>query len=115
MPYRSQDCRQYLSVRIDTIMQSSRLPLRTWVIALFLMETHPRGVSSRQLHRALDIAQSNAWRLGRRMRTAWQDPKEWWGDPGAGADKTPVFPDLPSDPKELARAMFWRNYWKLVM
>ena len=72
MPYRCRDCRKYFSVRIGTVMQSSRLPLRTWANSLSLMTTHPRGVSLRQLQRALGMAQSSAWRVGRQIRTAWQ-------------------------------------------
>ncbi len=109
MPYRCLKCRKYFSVRIGTVMQSSRLSLRKWVVGLSLLSTSPQGVSSRQLHRALDIAQSNAWSLERRIRTAWKDYTELVDGPVVSTDKKPVVPTLPGDPHTLARAVFWRH------
>ena len=114
MPYRCKDCRRYFSVRTGTVMQSSRLPLRTWAVGLSLLSTSSTGVSSRKLHRALGIAQSNAWSLGRRIRTAWQDYVALFERRVAGDDTTTRVPALPADPKALARALFWvhdRKRW----
>ena len=114
MPYWCPDCRKYFSVRTGTTMRHSRLPLRLWVIALFLMTMGPTGVSSRQLHRALGIAQSSAWFLGWRIRTTWEKRRkrtpwnyemELWDSPGAGAEKTPGLSGLPRNPKVLAQAL----------
>ena len=107
MPYRCKDCRKYFSVRTGTVMQHSRLPLRTWAVGLSLLSTSSTRVSSRKLHRALGIAQSNAWSLGRRIRTAWQDYVALFERPGAGEDTTAGSPALPADPEALARALFW--------
>ncbi len=71
MPYRCADCRTYFSVRTGTPMQSSRLPLHTWLYAMYMLSTHPKGVSSMQLHRDLGINQSHAWHLGHRIREGW--------------------------------------------
>lgn len=45
MPYRCGSCRKYFSVRTGTVMESSRLPLRKWVIALYLCSTNLKSVS----------------------------------------------------------------------
>ena len=71
MPYRCSDCRKYFSVRTGTPMQSSRLPLRKWVFAMYLMTTSLKGVSSMKLHRDLEITQKTAWYLGQRIRRSW--------------------------------------------
>ena len=73
MPYWCSDCRKYFSVKTGTVMQSSRIPLRKWVIALYLMSTNLKGVSSMKIHRDLDVAQSNAWHMIHRIRTAWKE------------------------------------------
>ena len=72
MPYRCRDCRAYFSVRKGTCMQSSKLSHRTWVVALYIIEQHPKGYSSVQLAKDLGIPQSTAWHLAHRIRTAWR-------------------------------------------
>ena len=39
MPYWCSDCRSYFSVKVGTIMESSNLPVRKWVVALYLLST----------------------------------------------------------------------------
>ena len=71
MPYRCPQCRQYFSVKVGTVMESSKLPLRKWVIALYLLSTSLKGVSSMKLHRELHITQRTAWHLAQRIREGW--------------------------------------------
>ena len=72
MPFRCRDCRKRFSVRTGTVMQASNLGLRIWVVAMYLMATNLKGVSSMKLHRDLDIAQKSAWYLAHRLRDAWR-------------------------------------------
>lgn len=71
MPYHCKDCRKYFSVRTGTVMRSSKTPLRKWVVAMYLMTTNLKGVSSMKLHRDLGIAQSTAWTLAQKIRQGW--------------------------------------------
>lgn len=68
MPFHCRKCRRYFSVRTGTVLERSKVPLRKWAIAMFMMSNHPKGVSSLQLHRDLDITQSTAWFLAHRIR-----------------------------------------------
>ena len=70
MPYRCRDCRKRFSVRTGTVMQSSKLGFQTWVIAIYLITTNLKGISSMKLHRELDITQKSAWHLAHRLRDA---------------------------------------------
>ena len=81
MPYRCRDCRSYFSVRKGTCMQSSKLSHRTWVLALYLIEQHPKGYSSCQLAKDLGIPQSTAWHLAHRIRTAWRQQSTSFAGP----------------------------------
>ena len=76
MPYWCSDCRSYFSVKFGTVMQGSKLPMRKWAIAIYLVTTNLKGVSSMKLHRDLKIAQKNAWHMLHRIRKAMQG-----GDP----------------------------------
>ncbi|MCY3692843.1 MAG: IS1595 family transposase [Chloroflexota bacterium] len=70
MPYWCADCRQYFSVKLGTVMESSKLPLRKWAIAFYQILTNLKGVSSMKLHRDLGITQKSAWFMGHRIREA---------------------------------------------
>ena len=73
LPYRCRDCRKYFSVKTNTVMQDSNLPLRRWAIGLYLMTTNLKGISSMKMHRELGITQSNAWHMTQRIREAWDE------------------------------------------
>ena len=71
MPYHCPDCRQYFSVKTGTVMQSSKLPIRTWLQCMYLLSTNLKGVSSRKLARDLDVTQKTAWMMAQKIRTGW--------------------------------------------
>ena len=54
-------------------MQGSNLGLQTWAIAIYLLTTGIKGVSSMKLHRDLGVTQKTAWHLAHRIRETWQD------------------------------------------
>lgn len=70
-PYHCRVCRKYFSVRVGTVMESSRLPLQKWLMATYLLTVSRKGVSSCQLARELHITQPMAWFLLCRIRKAW--------------------------------------------
>ena len=72
MPYWCSDCRSYFSVKVGTVMESSKIPLRKWAMALYLMTTNLKGISSMKLHRELGITQKSAWHMEHRIRAAWE-------------------------------------------
>ena len=53
MPYWCTDCRSYFSVKVGTVLQSSKLPMRVWAVAIYQVTTNIKGVSSMKLHRDL--------------------------------------------------------------
>ena len=68
MPFRCRDCRKRFSVRTGTVMESSNIGYQDWAIAIYLMTTNLKGVSSMKLHRDLNITQKSAWHLAHRIR-----------------------------------------------
>ena len=73
MPYRCTDCRKYFSVKVGTVMEDSKLPLRKWVFAIYMHITSLKGVASTKLARDLGIRQSSAWHMLQRIRKAFDD------------------------------------------
>ena len=72
-PYRCRSCRKDFSVKTDTLMHNSPLGCQTWAIAIYLMTTGLKGVSSMKLHRDLDVTQKTAWHLAMRIRETFED------------------------------------------
>lgn len=66
-------CRQKFTVRKGTIFEESRLELRLWFQAAYLMCSSKKGVSANQLHRTLGITLKSAWFLAHRLREAMRD------------------------------------------
>ena len=88
-PYRCRHCRRDFSVKTDTVMHGSNLGLRIWAMAISLLTSRPKGVSSRQLHRDLGISYKAAWHLSHRIREAYgTDPERCQGP--AEVDETYV-------------------------
>ena len=79
MPYWCKSCRKYFSVRTGAVFEKSKLPLRTWLLATYLITTARKGISSVQLAKELGITQKNAWHLAHRIREAYLDHGEPMG------------------------------------
>ena len=84
MPYWCTGCRSYFSVRTNTPMHRSRIPLRKWAIAIYLCMTSLKSVSSMKLGRDLGISQNSSWFMMHRIRQAWL------GEEGDGPFDGPV-------------------------
>ncbi len=81
MTHRCKDCRKWFSVRTGTVMQSSKLDLQVWVIAVYLLNTGLKGQASMKLHRDLGITQKAAWHLAHRIRETWDKKGGLFGGP----------------------------------
>ena len=68
--YDCNDCRYRFSVTAGTIMHDSHLPLRKWLLAIYLMCESKKGISANQLKRTLGVAYKTAWYLCHRIREA---------------------------------------------
>ena len=76
MPYWCGDCRKYFSVKMGTVMESSKIGYREWAVAIYQVTTNLKGISSMKLHRDLGITQKSAWFMLHRIREAMgsEDP-----------------------------------------
>ncbi len=66
--HKCKSCRKQFTVRVGTIFEESKLPLRKWLMAIHLMTSSKKGVSSHQLARELDCTVKTAWFLSHRIR-----------------------------------------------
>jgi transposase-like protein len=66
--YKCGDCGKQFSVRKNTIFEESRLPLRKWFSAAWLLISNRKGISSTQLAREIGVTQKTAWLMLGRLR-----------------------------------------------
>lgn len=71
--YKCKECRKQFTVRVGTIFEDSHIPLCKWLMALHLMTSSKKGVSSLQLSRELGVTIKSAWFLSHRIREAMRD------------------------------------------
>jgi transposase-like protein len=71
--YKCYACRQQFTVKVGTIFEDSRLPLRLWLQAIHLLCSSKKGFTTRQLQRILGCGMKTAWHLGHRIREAMRD------------------------------------------
>ncbi len=64
----SGDCRFQFTVTTHTPLHSTKLPLRVWLKAMWLMLQSDKGLSSVRLAEALGVSQPTAWRMGHALR-----------------------------------------------
>ena len=78
MPYRcrEKECAKRFSVKTGTVMQASNLGYQTWAIAIYLVTTSLKGVSSMKLHRDLGISQKAAWHMLHRIRATFETSED---------------------------------------
>lgn len=63
-----QDCRQQFTVTTRTPLHATKLPLRTWLLALWFILQSDKGVSSIRLAEIIGVSQPTAWRMGHVLR-----------------------------------------------
>lgn len=87
MPWHCADCRRYFSVKTNTVMHASKVGYQKWAMAVYLMTTSLKGVSSMKLHRDIGVTQKTAWHMAHRIREGWQTGTEAFSGP-VEADET---------------------------
>lgn len=78
-------CRKQFTVMVGSIFHGSHTPIHKWLIAVYLMCSSKKGISSHQLHRTLGVTYKTAWFMSHRIREAMKGP-EFSGQLG-GADE----------------------------
>ncbi|MBS1778134.1 MAG: IS1595 family transposase [Bacteroidetes bacterium] len=61
-------CMKKYTVLTGTVYESSKISLRLWFAALYLLSAHKKGISSMQLSRDLGVTQKTAWFMLHRLR-----------------------------------------------
>jgi len=113
--WRCHDCGKQFTIRVGTVMEESRIPLRHWVYAIWRSATSKKGVAALEIKRQCQISYPSALFLMHRIRLAMTPERgasakltgivecdetyvggkprfgTGYHKPGRGTSKTPVF------------------------
>lgn len=84
--YKCRDCRKPFSVTVGTLFERSHVPLNKWLLAVHLLCSSKKGMSSHQLMRSLGVTYKTAWFMAHRIREAMRDDTPF----PMGGEGTPV-------------------------
>lgn len=63
-------CRRQTSLRSGTLMEQSKLPIRTWLLAMYLLGQSKTNLSALELMRHLGVSYPAAWRIKHKLMQA---------------------------------------------
>ena len=66
--FNCRECRKNFSVTVGTIYENSKIGLRKWYLATYILTNHSKGISSLQLSKWLGCTQKTAWFINHRIR-----------------------------------------------
>ena len=64
------DCRKRFSIKVGTIFEDTKIGLRKWLMAVWLITSHKKGIASTQLAKDIKVTQKTAWFMLHRLRHA---------------------------------------------
>ncbi|MGA3267081.1 MAG: IS1595 family transposase [Verrucomicrobiota bacterium] len=73
--YRCAKCKQDFTIKTGTVFGDSKLPLRKWFMAIYLLSTSNKGISSVQLAKQVGVTQKTGWFMDHRIRKAMKQNK----------------------------------------
>ncbi len=73
-------CRKQFTATVGTVFEGSHVPISKWLMAIFILCSSKKSISSNQLHRMLGVTYKTAWFMTHRIRFAmtpnhWAEPK----------------------------------------
>jgi len=69
-PFKCGKCNLKFTEKTGTIMEGSHIKTRVWLLAMYIMGTARKGISSIQLSKQLGVTQKTAWYMAHRIREA---------------------------------------------
>ena len=74
--FQCSDCRHQASLIAGTLFQSSKLPLTTWFLAIYLISQAKTGLSALALKRHLGVSYPTAWLVHHKLMQAMADRED---------------------------------------
>ena len=69
--FRCNKCKHNFSCLTGTIFENTKLPLQKWFVAMYLISSHKKGVSSLQIARDCEVCPKTAWFMLQKIRSLY--------------------------------------------
>lgn len=69
--YRCKETGKYFNVKTATLFDNSKVKLQKWFLAIWLVTSHKKGISSIQLSKDIGVTQKTAWFMLQRIRNCF--------------------------------------------
>lgn len=69
--YKCKNTGKYFNAKVGTIFEDTKIPLIKWFMALYILSSHKKDISSHQLSRDIDVTQKTAWFMLHRLHDAF--------------------------------------------
>jgi transposase-like protein len=69
--YRCKNTGKYFNVRTASLFDNTKIELKKWFLAIYIVTSHKKGISSMQLSRDIDVTQKTAWFMLQRIRNCF--------------------------------------------
>jgi len=69
--YKCKNTGKYFNVKTGTMFDNTKIKLQKWFMAIYLITSHKKGISSLQLSRDIKITQKSAWFMLQRIRACF--------------------------------------------
>jgi transposase-like protein len=66
-------CHYQVSVTSGTVMNDTKLPIRKWYMAIYLITSSKRGMSSLELQKQIKVTYKTAWYVNKRIKEAMKE------------------------------------------
>ena len=73
--FRCAKCKKDFTIKTGTIFGESKISLKKWFVAIYLLTTSNKGISSVQLSKQVGVTQKTAWFMDHRIRKAMKQNK----------------------------------------
>lgn len=69
--YRCKETGKYFNVKTNTLFDNTKVKLQKWFLAIWLVTSHKKGISSVQLAKDIGVTQKTAWFMLHRIRNCF--------------------------------------------
>lgn len=69
--YKCKNSGKYFNVRTQTLFDNTKIKLQKWFLAIYLVTSHKKGISSIQLGKDIGVTQKSAWFMLQRIRACF--------------------------------------------